>query len=95
MSKEHDVINANMHADGVEGHAPNGDGNHAPQQPSEMLNEHGLRFTYTMSDRELLEEIVLSMRTVGVALAAMQKMGPAGMMKAALTGKLDLKPPTQ
>lgn len=64
-----------------------------PETPA--LDENGLRRIETMSDRELLVEIALSMRTVGAALAAMQKMGPAGMMKAALTGKLDLKPPTQ
>lgn len=34
-----------------------------------------------MTDRELMEEIVLSMRTVGSALAQFQTMGPMGMMK--------------
>lgn len=34
-----------------------------------------------MTDRELLEEVVVTMRTVGQALAAFQKMGPGGIMK--------------
>lgn len=33
-----------------------------------------------MTDRELLEETVTNMRTVGAALAAFQEMGPAKMM---------------
>jgi hypothetical protein len=43
-----------------------------------------------MTDRELLEELVISMRTVGAALSSMQRMGPAGMMKAVMTGKFTL-----
>lgn len=34
----------------------------------------------SMSDRELLEEIVQNMRTVNAALAAFQEMGPGKMM---------------
>lgn len=40
----------------------------------------GLTDVSSMSDRELLEEIVLNMRTVNAALAAFQEMGPAKMM---------------
>lgn len=34
-----------------------------------------------MTDRELLEECVETMRHVGAALAAFQQMGPGGIMK--------------
>jgi hypothetical protein len=39
-----------------------------------------------LSDRELLEELVISMRTVGMALTQLQKAGPLGMMKMMMSG---------
>jgi hypothetical protein len=39
-----------------------------------------------LSDRELLEELVMSMRTVGMALTQLQKAGPMGMMKMMMSG---------
>jgi hypothetical protein len=52
-----------------------GDGNHTSRPISDM------------TERELLEELVVSMRTVGAALATLQKVGPAGMIKSMMTGK--------
>lgn len=40
-----------------------------------------------MTMEEKVDEILLTMRTVGAALTAFQKMGPGGMMKAMMTGK--------
>lgn len=49
--------------------------------PAGMLADAmGLSDVSSMSDRELLEEIVLNMRTVNAALAAFQQIGPAKMM---------------
>jgi hypothetical protein len=39
-----------------------------------------------MTLEEKVDEILLTMRTVGAALATFQKMGPGGMMKAMMTG---------
>lgn len=39
-----------------------------------------------MTDRELLEELVMTTRTLGAAMATFQKVGPMGMMKAVMTG---------
>jgi hypothetical protein len=51
-----------------------------------IANAAGMSDIADMTDRELLEEIVMQMRTVGAALATFQKMGPGGMMKAVMTG---------
>lgn len=49
--------------------------------PTGMLAEAmGLTDVSSMSDRELLEEIVTNMRVVNAALAAFQEMGPGKMM---------------
>lgn len=40
----------------------------------------------TMTDRELLMELVIQHRSIGAMLAEFQKVGPAGMMKMILTG---------
>jgi hypothetical protein len=45
-----------------------------------------LRPIEELSDRELLEELVMSMRTVGMALTQLQKAGPMGMMKMMMSG---------
>lgn len=39
-----------------------------------------------LTDRELLEEIALSMRTVGAALRQLQQVGPMGLMKMVMGG---------
>jgi hypothetical protein len=39
-----------------------------------------------MSDRELAEETVMWLRTVGQAIAQLQKVGPGGMLKAMMKG---------
>lgn len=49
--------------------------------PAGMLADAmGLSDVSSMSDRELLEEIVLNMRTVSVALNAFQSSGAGSMM---------------
>jgi hypothetical protein len=46
-----------------------------------------LRPIEELNDRELLEEIALSMRTVGAALTQLQQVGPMGLMKMMMSGK--------
>lgn len=56
--------------------------------PAGMLAEAmGLSDVSSMTDRELLEEIVLNMRTVKAALAAFQEMGPAQIMSRMFSGR--------
>lgn len=47
---------------------------------TEIVAAPALKPVSEMTDRELLEETVTTMRIVGAALAAFQEMGPAKMM---------------
>jgi len=63
------------------------DGTEIPKnERDDLALQLGLPLLATMTDREVAEETLHHLRSVGAALQQFQKVGPAGLMKMMLTG---------